>query len=280
MAVNFKLLFEQTGKLVLVYLMELRGLYWQLSFNKNKIFSIKILPGHTIKLARKGDIAQIVYKNEVLVKYEKSFEYSTLKLFSQIVKPGDIIIDAGANAGLYSIFYSKLVGKQGRVYAFEPDLKTYSLLKENLQLNNCTNVTTFNAALSNKEGFVEMVAYNPDSLKIKDGDAFKYMQDVADVHADVKPGFVNAYKLDDTKELNTLAKIDFIKIDVEGAELLVLEGAVQTILKYKPVIIFELSGNWAKRFNYKPYQVILLLNDLGYEMEEYDLEQWIAKPKL
>ena len=280
MAVNFKLLFEQTGKLVLVYFMELRGLYWQFSFNKNKIFSIKILPGHTIKLARKGDIAQIIYKNEVLVKYEKSFEYSTLKLFSQIVKQGDIIIDAGANAGLYSIFYSKLIGKGGRVYAFEPDLKTYSLLKENLQLNNCTNVETFNAALSNKEGFVEMVAYNPDSLKIKDGDAFKYMENVADIHAVVRPGFVNAYKLDDTKELNSLAKIDFIKIDVEGAELLVLEGAVQTILKYKPVIIFELSGNWAKRFKYKPYQVILLLYDLGYEMEEYDLEQWIAKPKL
>ncbi len=278
MIVNYKFLFQQTGKLFLFYLMELRGFCWQLPWNKNKIFSIKILPGYSIKLARRGDIAEIIYKNEVLIKYEKSFEYSTLKLFSGIIKKGDVIIDAGANIGLYSIFYSKLAGKEGRVYSFEPDKTTNLLLKKNLQLNDCNNVQIFNAALSNKEGYVEMVAYNFDSFKVSEGDAFKFIKEVIDPGEGDKPGYINAFKLDNLKEINTLDKIDFIKIDVEGAELLVLQGSIQTILKYKPTIIFELSGRWTKRFNYKPYQVIVLMNELGYEMEEYDLEQWIARP--
>ena len=107
MGVNFKLLFEQTGKLVLVYLMELRGLYWQLSFNKNKIFSIKILPGHVIKLARKGDIAQIIYKNELLVKYEKSFEFNIENLsanFDEVIQ----IIKNIFNEGLKNTPFTRI----------------------------------------------------------------------------------------------------------------------------------------------------------------------------
>ncbi|MEO7961989.1 MAG: FkbM family methyltransferase, partial [Ginsengibacter sp.] len=138
---NFKLLFQQTGKLVLFYVMELRGWYWNLPSNAGKTFSIKVLPGHKIKFARKGDIAEIIFKNEVLVDRKKSFEYSTLQLFTTILQPGDVILDVGANAGLYSVFYSRLVGENGHVHAFEPDVNTYGLLRENLQLNNCNNVS-------------------------------------------------------------------------------------------------------------------------------------------
>lgn len=279
MAINFKLLYEQTGKLFLFYLMEFRGLYWGLPFNRNKVFSIKILPGYTIRYAGKGDIAQIIYKTEVLVGFKKSFEYSTLQLFTEIIKPGDVIIDVGANSGLYSILYSKLVGNQGKVHAFEPDKATFSLLTENIKLNNCNNVATHNFALSNKESRIEMVAYNPENLKLKDGDSFKYMQEVSGDTAKDTENLMHSCKMDDFKKLCIEDKIDFLKIDVEGAELLVLQGSVETILKYKPTIIFELSGKWTKRFNYKPYQVFVFLNELGYEMEEYDFEQWIATPK-
>ena len=278
MAINFKLLFQQTGKLLLFYVMELRGLYWSFPFNREKVFSIKILPGYSIRYAGKGDIAQIIYKNEVLVNYKKSFEYSTLELFSTILKKDNVIIDVGANSGLYSIFYSKLVGSQGKVYAFEPDAATFSLLTENLQLNNCENVKTYNFALSNKESRIEMVSFNPENVKLGDGDSFKYIREVHTDKGGDKNNSIHAYRLDDLEELNTVAKIDFIKIDVEGAELLVLQGSVNTILKHKPTIIFELSGTWTNRFNYMPYQVLVFLNELGYQMEEYDYQQWIAKP--
>lgn len=278
MAINFKLLLQQTGKLFLFYIIELRGLYWNLPFNKNRIFSIKILPEYTIKYAHKGDIAEIIYKNEVLVKFKKSFEYSSLQLFSGLLKQGNTIIDVGANSGLYSIFYSKLVGEEGRVYAFEPDSTTYSFLIENLALNECKNVSTYNCALSNKESIVEMVSYNPEDLNLKlQGDSFKYMREVFNAREATGSG-MQAYKLDDLEEIRNVSKIDYIKIDVEGAELLVLQGGLNVIRKHRPVIIFELSGEWTARFNYKPYEVLVLLNELNYEMEEYDLQQWIARP--
>lgn len=278
MAINFKLLFQQTGKLFLFYVMELRGYYWNLPFNKNKVFLIKILPEYKIRYARKGDIAEIIYKTEVLVNLKKSFEYSTLQLFSTILKHGDVIIDIGANSGLYSIFYSKLVGDTGKVHALEPDSDTYSLLKENLKLNNCNNVLTYNFALSNKESRVEMVSFSHHDLKLQSGDSFKYIQEVAEEKINAGNNTMNAFRLDDLEEFNKASKIDYIKIDVEGAELLVLQGSINTILKHKPIIIFELSGEWTNRFNYKPYEVLVFLNELSYEMEEYDFQQWIAKP--
>ena len=278
MAINFKFLFQQTGKLFLSYVIEARGLYWNLPFNREKIFSIKILPGYTIRYAGKGDIAQIIYKNEVLVNLKKSFEYSTLQLFSTILKRGDVIIDVGANSGLYSIFYSKLVGDEGAVHAFEPDKATFSLLQENLTLNNCNNVTIYNMALSNKESNIEMVSFNPENIQLNNGDSFKYIKEVSLESMNKDSNLMKAHRLDDLKELNTIHKIDFIKIDVEGAEFLVLQGSVNTILKHKPVIIFELSGEWTNRFHYKPYQILVFLHELGYEMEEYDFQQWMAKP--
>jgi FkbM family methyltransferase len=258
--------------------MELRGFYWNLPFNKNKIFSIKILPGYNINYARKGDIAETIYKNEVLVNLKKSFEYSTLELFSTILKPGHVIIDVGANSGLYSIFYSKLVGEQGQVYAFEPGKDTYSMLQENLKLNNCRNVLTYNFALSNKESKVELVSFGHKDLKLPSGDSFKYIKEITPDNIGADRIIMDAFRLDDLEEFNTISKIDFIKIDVEGAELLVLQGSINTILKHKPIIIFELSGEWTNRFNYKPYQLLVFLNEFGYEMEEYDFQQWIAKP--
>jgi len=278
MAINFKLLFQQTGKLFLYYAMELRGLYWRLPFNRKKIFNLKIFPGHIIQYAGKGDIAEIVYKNAVLLGLKKSFEYSTLQLFSTILKAGDVIIDVGANSGLYSIFYSKLVGPSGVVHAFEPDTETFSLLQQNLKLNDCKNVVTHNFALSNKESRVEMVSFKQPALKLQSGDSFKYIKEVSINELSTTGSKMNAFKMDEIRELKSIAKIDCIKIDVEGAELLVLQGSVDTILKHKPIIIVELSGEWTKRFNYKPYQVLVFLNDLGYEMEEYDFQQWIARP--
>jgi len=278
MGINFKLLFQQTGKLFLLYVAELRGFYWRLPFNKNRIFSIKIFPDCKIKYARKGDIAEIIYKYQVFVNFEKSFEYSTLQLFSSLLKPGDAIIDVGANSGLYSIFYSKLVGEHGRVYAFEPGTETFRFLTENLALNQCNNVSPYNFALSNKESLVEMVSHDADNLKLHDGDSFRYIREIAAGETPPGKDTMKAFRLDDLEEFSALPRLDVIKIDVEGAELLVLEGSRLTILKHKPVIVFELSAKWAERFHYKPYQVLALLNELGYQMEEYDFQQWIATP--
>lgn len=274
---HLKFLLQQTGKLILIYLMELKYFFYQIVVTKRKCISIKIFPGHTIKYAPQGDIAEIIYKNQPLVKYQKSFEYSTLSIFNINIKKGSFVIDVGANSGLHSIFFSKLVGKEGKVYSFEPDQTTFSLLKRNLAFNNCENVACYNCALSNKETTIKMIGVNTDSVRLKEGDSFKYMQEALS-ESDEQERLINAYKLDDIADLKKANKIDFIKVDVEGAELLVLQGGINTIAKHKPTIVFELSGEWSKRFGYKPYQLLALIKELGYEMDEYDFQQWIAYP--
>jgi FkbM family methyltransferase len=257
--------------------MELRGFYWRLPFNKSRVFTMKIFPGYTIKYCRSGDIGELLYKHEFLVGRKKSFEYPSMELFSSMIKRGDIILDVGANTGLYSVFYSKLAGETGKVFAFEPDAETYKILLKNLKLNNCTNVVPFNYALSDKECIIEMVSELANDAHLKTGDAFKYMKESNNI-SPVSPGknSMKAICLDSLEEIKNLEKINFIKIDVEGAELLVLRGAKQTLQKHKPKIVFELSGQLTRRFDYKPFQVLLLLHELNYSMDEYDPQQWLA----
>lgn len=271
-------LWKQTRRLLSIYYMELRGFYWRLPFNKSKIFTIQIFPGYKIKYARNGDIGEIIYKYEFLVNRKKSFEYQTMELFASLIKPGDVILDIGANTGLYSIFYSKLVGDKGKVFAFEPDTKTYKALLNNLKLNNCTNVITHNFALSNKESKIEMVSEDTNDANLKTGDAFRYIKEITDDSSSSTNNTIKAFRLDDLDLIKKEEKINFMKVDVEGAELLVFEGGKETIQNHKPKIIFELNGQVTKRFDYNPVQVLMLLNELGYSLDEYDSQQWMALP--
>jgi len=276
MMMNCRLLYEQTGKLAYLYLREARGIYYRL-FVKDKI-AIKLFPDMQVELYSKGDIAEIAFKDQVLLRHEKSFEYTTLKKFRERITAGDVVIDVGANIGIYSLFFSKLVGKNGRVFAFEPDAATGQLFLNNIALNDCKNVQFFNLALSDESGPVRICGYNPQNLRLTDGDSFKYITKLDPDEVNKQDLIAQAVKLDDIEEIVRLEKLDYIKIDVEGAELLVLRGAMDTIRKHKPVILFELSEKWVRRFSYKTYQALIFLNELGYELEQYDIEQWIATP--
>lgn len=272
------ILWKQTRRLLSIYYLELRGFYWRLPWNKTKIFTIKIYPGIKIRYKRQGDIGELLYKYEFLVNRKKSFEYPTLDKFVSLVKPGDIILDIGANTGLYSIFFSKLISEEGKVFAFEPDSGTFKILEENLIINSCVNVVPLNFALSDKEAAIEMVSELSNNAHLKTGDAFRYIKEVNEVHSANGSSVMKSVRLDDIQEIQQQPGINFLKVDVEGAELLVFKGAEITLKKFKPAILFELNGQLTSRFDYKPIDILLFLHDLGYTLEEYDDQQWIATP--
>ena len=147
--------------------------------------------------------------------FQETWEPEITNLIHNLVKPGMTFIDVGANIGWYSLQASKLVG-DGKVIAFEPSKERFALLQENIKVNNAENVIAVNMALSDKEetGFMGGRVFDRFTK-----DKSKYEK--------AKP--IKATTLDSYLEKNQIDRADFVKIDVEGAELLVLKGMPRTI---------------------------------------------------
>ena len=155
-------------------------------------------------------------------------------------KQGDIVVDVGAHIGKYTLIASKRVGANGKVIAIEAHPGNYEMLNRNIKLNGLTNVTTLNYAVYSKESKVKIYSnYTIMSERIRE--------------EQVKEKFVevNADTLDSILQQNGIRQeqINWIKIDVEGAEFEVLKGAHNTLSNSKDIALYiEIHG----QRNYQP----------------------------
>jgi len=164
-------------------------------------------------------------------------ERGTETLLRYVLKPGDTVIDVGANVGYYTRMASLLVGDAGRVLAFEPMPTALRLLRNNT--TDLPNVTVEDKALSDHEG--------KEEFYVRDhGDTSSLVRD--QISFSVR---VSVTTLDRKLSLASLERVDFIKIDVEGSELDVLRGSVETIKRYQPIVYFELLPTYAKQYGFE-----------------------------
>jgi len=166
-------------------------------------------------------IESIVYKNPY---YESEGCYEN---FGAIINKNDVVIDAGANIGLFSVVASKKVGEEGKILAFEPMKNIADNLVINLRNNNCHNVKIETLLLGEKNDDVDFYFdleenYNASSKKIKK-DNFKSLK--------LKQETLDTYIVK-----NNISKVDFIKADIEGSERDLLAGAENTIKSFRPKI--------------------------------------------
>ena len=160
-----------------------------------------------------------------------SWEPFETQLFSRLIQPGDVVLDAGANLGYYTVIASQRVGEQGRVYAFEPDAENVRLLKKNVSINGLTNVVIVDKALSatagefawyrNEHNFGDHRLYQDQGLNLAstkvdtvNGDAF----------------FVEQAITMPSTRFNR-APIQFYKLDTQGSEWHILKGLEQTLAR-------------------------------------------------
>jgi FkbM family methyltransferase len=159
-------------------------------------------------------------------------EYSEgeIEMFRQIVQPGMTVLDVGANIGAFTLFFAKAVGEAGRVHAFEPQRTLYHVLCGNLALNALSNVTAIHGALADKPGtlFVRAVDY------AKPGNFGGLALDPAAVSQGAGENVGVS-----TIDALGLERCDFVKIDVEGMERDVLQGAADTLARCKPFLFVE-----------------------------------------
>lgn len=153
------------------------------------------------------------------------YEAEQQKLFGKTIKQGDVVFDIGAHVGFYSLLASELVGKTGKVFAFEPLQRNIFYLEKHIEINKRENVKIIKAAVSDKSGTVSLSDDCESSYaRIEDGGKVK----------------VKAVVIDNLVNNGKLPVPDAIKIDVEGAEFSVLKGAYSVIKKYKPVIFLSI----------------------------------------
>jgi FkbM family methyltransferase len=155
-------------------------------------------------------------------------------------KEGDIVIDIGAHIGLYTIISSKRVGAQGKVVAIEADPENFEMLNSNIKLNQLTNVIPLNYAVYSKETKIKLYLPSGES-------GFTKYNTIMPNWINTQEKFVevNANTLDYLLQLNKIRQeeVNWIKIDVEGAEFEVLKGATNVLSKSKDVaILMELHG--------------------------------------
>jgi len=194
-----------------------------------------------------------------------------IEVFQQNLKSGMTLVDLGANVGFYTILGRSIVGKTGRVYAFEPFPRNAELIKASVKENSFENVSVVQAAVSDRNGN-RILHLSPDANSehsLLDLD-FHYGK----VNATVKEKSinVNVRRLDDyfKNEVHDL-KVDFIKMDIEGSEYRAFEG-MQEILKSnrKIVLMTEFWPNGFRKDNRDPYEFLERIITTGFRINIID----------
>jgi FkbM family methyltransferase len=152
-----------------------------------------------------------------------NWETAETDWFIRTVKPGDTVVDAGANVGYYTVIGSRLVGEKGKVYAFEPDPANFELLEKNVRLNGLSNVVLERKALSDKNG----------TLKLFIADKNKGDHRIYQPEGESRPSIeVEAIRLDEYFKDHKRG-IDVLKSDTQGAEGVILAG-MKGLLEGRP----------------------------------------------
>ena len=183
----------------------------------------------------------------------RNIEPDFQRILKKYISEGDTVFDVGANIGYVSVALSKLVGDKGRVFSFEAVPNTSLNFLENIKLNNCSNISLTQKALSDEN---KMVTFRiPDSgINHSMASMVWHKKEQNTINIEVE-----SIVLDEDKDLRYLSPT-FIKIDVEGSEGLVVSGMKELISREKPIIYIECSDrgretvwNILKELNYTCY---------------------------
>lgn len=180
---------------------------------------------------------------------------------NSFLKEGMTFIDIGANQGEFSLFAAEKI-KNGRIISFEPVSFQFDLLKNNITLNKFTNIEVNKYGLSDEVGILPI--YNSTSTAIHGG----FHEGLSTLYkSDERDNFQENVdlKIFDDEYFDKLTRFDFLKIDIEGAELYALKGMQKSLAKFKPEILIELSDETYISAGYTVKEMIDFLEQLGYK---------------
>lgn len=192
-----------------------------------------------------------------------SFEPSTSKALTKLVRPGDCVIDVGANIGAHTLPLALKVGETGKVIAFEPTEYACLKLRQNVALNPILreriDIHQFMLA-DHMESNLETTIYS--SWPLNPSTALHAL------HGGrmMETTGASVVTLDYFAEVHSLSKIDLIKIDVDGHEKAVIDGGKNTIIKFSPILVMELTAYTLAERGASLGELLELLKSLGYNL--------------
>ena len=201
------------------------------------------------------------------------------------VPEGATCWDVGTERGWFTLLMGSLVGPSGRVDGFEAFPPNHEKLIQNIAANGFTWVNTYNAAISYR---TDKMYFVPPSDEVTH--QVNYLEDCGGVGyltSAYKDGCieVGTITLDDHAEATGLSRLDFVKLDIEGAEVAALQGGECTIRKFKPIIAVEYNRDTALRAGTSVEELDALLNQFGYDrftfsgrLTRFRLEEWKNRP--
>jgi FkbM family methyltransferase len=183
------------------------------------------------------------------------FEPLEMNILSSFIKKGNVVADVGANIGLYTLLAADLVSPEGRVVAFEPVARNLRLLRKSIEANEYKNVTVVPMAVSNSRGTAKFVVDDQNWGSDR----------MAHAHESSRSIEVQTTTLDEYFSASGFA-VDLLKIDAEGAELAILEGARQ-LLAANPdlTILTEYNPKLIQQLGYSPEEYLHKLAGLGFQ---------------
>ena len=217
------------------------GIWWSLDLSEGIDFSIHLLGG---------------------------FEPNTLNLYRNILKPGDTVLDIGANIGSHTLPLARIVGETGRVIAFEPTRYAIGKMSANIGLNKelANRISVNQIMLVSNEG---------DTLESEIYSSWPLFEPSKNVHHEHLGKLMNtdgavAMTLDQAVKQLQIEKINFIKIDVDGHEYSVLKGGKETLLTHRPKILIELAPYLFDPESRQFEHMMDLFLTLGYSLYDAD----------
>jgi FkbM family methyltransferase len=181
-------------------------------------------------------------------------------LLRSITKPGMQVMEIGANIGLTVMTIAEAVEEDGHLYAFEPVREDYVSLLANLSCNKIANVSAYNLAVSNQTGRIPFYK--------RQGGASGVVPTIGGEKIWVEAISINEFVI-----VEKISKIDFLNIDCEGSELLVLQGAQSILEKQAPQILCEIHHESLRELGQSADEVIHFLSDFGYCIRLLQIEQ-------
>jgi FkbM family methyltransferase len=220
---------------------------------------VRALPARSVMRVRQGPARGMkwIAGSSVHGCWLGTYEFEKQKSLERFIRPGMTIYDIGAQAGFYTLFFSRLAGGRGKVFAFEPCAYEARFLIDHVRLNHLDNVRVVQAAVSETRELLPMSSDRGMCENRLGGDSGATLM-------------VPTISLDSSG----LPVPDLIKMDVEGAEAAVLRGAHRTLREVRPVLFVALHGDEQRK------ACAIILRDAGYSIHDLDGQRLSGAPSV